>query len=135
MNVNPVPVVLVVDALKIVAVPVVFVFAKVAPFDERLVVDALTEVIFPMNPLVNDSPDPERLVVDALSAERLVVDAVIAAKSVAVALLVKRLVVDAVPAAKSVVVALVITAFVAKRFVIVDVPKVEVPAVSVEKSP
>ena len=56
---------LVVDALKIVAVPVVLVLVNEAPRAERLVVDALIDVALVMNPLVNVSPVPVTSVVEA----------------------------------------------------------------------
>ena len=112
-----------------------YVFPNVAPFAVRLVVEALVAVKLPIKPLVNERPDPERLDVDAYSAKKFVVDAVTAASNVAVAFVAVKLVVDARPNAARVAVALVMTALVAKRLVIVEVPKVEVPAVKVEKSP
>ena len=65
MNVRFVPEVFVVEALKIVAVPVVLVSTNVAPVAERLVVEALTDVRLPIKPLVNVNPVPDTSVVDA----------------------------------------------------------------------
>ena len=67
---NPVPEIFVVLALLIVAVPVVFVFVKVAPTADRFVVDAFVRVAlatfrFVKYPFVNVKPVPEIFVVDA----------------------------------------------------------------------
>jgi hypothetical protein len=88
-----VEVLLVVDAFvakKFVAVAEVSTtFTSVAPKADKLVVDALLMVAVPVVfESVTVSPLAERLVVDALSAVRFVVDAVTAAKSVEVLLVI-----------------------------------------------
>jgi hypothetical protein len=72
VNDRPVPLVLVVEALAMVAVPVVLVLVNEAPFAERLVVLALVVVRLPMNPLVKVRPVPVVLVVEALVMYELV---------------------------------------------------------------
>ena len=63
----PDTVMFVVEALLIVAVPVVFELVTVSPVAERLVVEAFVVVKFVIRPLVNESPVPEIAVVDAFT--------------------------------------------------------------------
>ena len=65
-SVAPVAERFVVEALVIVAMPVVLVFANDAPFAERFVVDALVLVRVAMKPLVKVRPVPDTCEVEAL---------------------------------------------------------------------